>query len=162
MVMPLVTLSLLPWSLHVRESKGIHDSLGFWIQCHGFLIPGTEFQFLSVELGFWIPIVSGMLDSLFCIPESKPRIPDSTRQKFHGFRNPDSPFPWAVHGGDVKVLIRSCHHLPAEESYDEARRLLRRKYGDEFRIATTTSFICMTIQAHTVLQKLFFGIKITS
>ena len=27
---------------------------------------------------------------------------------------------------------------------------------------TTTSFICMTIQAHTVLQKLLLGIKITS
>ena len=27
---------------------------------------------------------------------------------------------------------------------------------------TTKSFICMTIQAHTVLQKLFLGIKITT
>ena len=30
------------------------------------------------------------------------------------------------------------------------------------RSMTTTSFICMTIQAHTVLQKLFLGIKITT
>ena len=30
------------------------------------------------------------------------------------------------------------------------------------RSMTTTSFICMTIQAHTVLQKLLLGIKITS
>ena len=29
-------------------------------------------------------------------------------------------------------------------------------------VATTTSFICMTIQAHTVLQKLCLGIKITT
>ena len=27
---------------------------------------------------------------------------------------------------------------------------------------TTTSFICMTIQAHTVLQKLCLGVKITT
>lgn len=38
--------------------------------------------------------------------------------------------------GDVKELVRSCHHLPAEEGYDEARRLLRRKYGDDYRIAS--------------------------
>ena len=31
--------------------------------------------------------------------------------------------------GDVKELVRSCHHLPPEEGYDEARRLLKRKYG---------------------------------
>ena len=29
-------------------------------------------------------------------------------------------------------------------------------------LTTTTSFICMTIQAHTVLQKLGLGIKITT
>ena len=38
--------------------------------------------------------------------------------------------------GDVKELVRSCHHLPSEEGYDEARRLLRRKYGDDYRIAS--------------------------
>ena len=43
--------------------KGIRDSLGFWI-------PGTGFQSLSVERGFWIPIVSGIPDSLSCIPDS--------------------------------------------------------------------------------------------
>ena len=37
--------------------------------------------------------------------------------------------------GDIKEIVRSCHHLPAEEGYDEARRLLRRKYGDDYRIA---------------------------
>ena len=39
---------------------------------------------VSVELGFWIPIVSGMLDSLRRIlnPNPKPRIPDSTSKKF--------------------------------------------------------------------------------
>ena len=38
--------------------------------------------------------------------------------------------------GDVKELVRSCHHLPAEGGYDEACRLLRRKNGDDYRIAS--------------------------
>ena len=38
--------------------------------------------------------------------------------------------------GDVKELVRSCHHLPAEEGYVEARGLLRRKDGDDYRIAS--------------------------
>ena len=36
------------------------DSLGLWISRRGFRIPDTGFQSLSVELGFWIPIVSGI------------------------------------------------------------------------------------------------------
>ena len=38
--------------------------------------------------------------------------------------------------GDVKELIRSCHHSPPDEGYEEARRLLKRKFGDEYRIAS--------------------------
>ena len=34
--------------------------LGFWIPRRGCPIAGTEFQSFSVELGFWIPIVSGI------------------------------------------------------------------------------------------------------
>ena len=33
--------------------------------------PGTGFQSLTVELGFRIAIVSGIPDSLSCIPDSK-------------------------------------------------------------------------------------------
>ena len=51
--------------------KGIQDSLEFWIPRRGFRIQGTGFQPLSVELGFRIPIVSGIPDSLCCIPYSK-------------------------------------------------------------------------------------------
>ena len=50
--------------------KGSQDSLGFWITCRGFRIRGTWFQSLSVELGFWIPILSRIPDSLRCIPDS--------------------------------------------------------------------------------------------
>ena len=60
--------------------KGIQDSLGFWIPRRGFRIPGTGFQSLSVELGFWIPIVSGIPDSLSSFPDS-----GFHKQKFIGF-----------------------------------------------------------------------------
>ena len=46
-----------------KESKTVLDS--------GFRISGTEFQCLSVELGFWIAIVSRIQDSLSCIPDFK-------------------------------------------------------------------------------------------
>ena len=32
--------------------------------------------------------------------------------------------------------MRSCHHLPPDEGYDEARRFLKKKFGDEYRIAS--------------------------
>ena len=51
--------------------KGIQDSLGFWIPRRGFQIPGTGFQSLSVELGFWIRIVGGIQNSLSCIPQAE-------------------------------------------------------------------------------------------
>ena len=66
--------------------KGIQDSLGFWIPRHGFRIPGTGFQSLSVELGFWIPIASGVADSLSCIPDAKARDSGFHMQIFSGFR----------------------------------------------------------------------------
>ena len=47
-------------------------------------IPGTGFQPLSVELGFWIPVVSG-------IPDSNAQDSRFHRQKFLGFRK--SGFP---------------------------------------------------------------------
>ena len=67
-------------------SKGIQDSLGFWIPRRGPWILDS----LSVEFHFRIPIVSGFADSLSYIPDSWSkisRIPDSTSKKF-----PDSGF----------------------------------------------------------------------
>ena len=62
---------------------------------------------LSLELGFLIPIVSGIPDSLSCIPDSKAQDSDSTSKKFPaypipqaeslGFRNPDS----RLHGSNL-------------------------------------------------------------
>ena len=38
--------------------------------------------------------------------------------------------------GDVKELVRSCHYLPPERGYSEARRLMKKKFGDDYRIVT--------------------------
>ena len=59
-----------------HSPHGNQDILGFWIPRRGCRIAGTGFQSLSVELGFWIPIVSGIPWAVIWIP--KPRIPDST------------------------------------------------------------------------------------
>ena len=55
----------------ITSCKGIQDIPGFWIPCYWFQIPGSGFQSLSVELGFWIPIASGIPDSLSGIRDSK-------------------------------------------------------------------------------------------
>ena len=49
--------------------KGNQDSLEVWISPHGLRISGTGFQSFSVELGFWIPIFSGipeLINLFFC------------------------------------------------------------------------------------------------
>ncbi|XP_074639484.1 uncharacterized protein LOC141897759 [Acropora palmata] len=38
--------------------------------------------------------------------------------------------------GDVKELIKSCYHLPPDVGYEEARKLLKKKFGDEYRVAS--------------------------
>lgn len=55
-------------SPHVRA--GIQGSLGFWIPRQGFRIPGTRFQPLSAELGFWIPVASEIPDPFSSIQDS--------------------------------------------------------------------------------------------
>ena len=67
-------------SAHVRESKTVLDS--------GFHAVDSGFQSsLSVELGFRIPIVSGIPDSLSCIPDSKTQDSKFYKHKFSCFRN---------------------------------------------------------------------------
>ena len=68
-------------STHVRESKTLLDSRSK---------QGTGFC-LSVKLRFRIPVISGILDSLSFILDSKAQ--DSIfhyKHKFPGFRNPHS------------------------------------------------------------------------
>ena len=67
-------------------------------------IPGTDFQFLSVELGFWIPIVSGIPDSLSCIPDSKAQDFGFHKQNFYGFRN-----PYSIKWGELLSWSRKQH-----------------------------------------------------
>ena len=86
----------------ITPYKEIQDSLGFWIPRCGFRIPGTGFQFLSVELEFWIPIVSGIPDSLSCIPDSKAQ--DS---RFHQQKFPDSEILIPLHGV-ISIFFHYC------------------------------------------------------
>ena len=61
--------------------KGIQDSLGIWIPRPGFWIPGTGFRILcqrNLDLGF--QSLSGIPDSLSCIPDSKAQ--DSKSKNF--------------------------------------------------------------------------------
>ena len=66
-----------------HPEKRIQYSLGFWIPPRGFPIPGTGFQSFSVELGFWILIFIGILDS-------KVQYFGFNLQNFLGFRIPQA------------------------------------------------------------------------
>ena len=91
----------LKFSPHIRESMT-------WIRILflGFQIPGTGFKSLSVELGFWISIVSKIPDSLSCIPDSRIHKPN-----FPGFWNSHS-LTWgensAITPPIYKNLLSTC------------------------------------------------------
>ena len=70
------------FSPYERESKTVLDSRFHAVDS---AVPGTGFQSLSMELGFWILIISGIPDSLSCIPDSK-------AQHFH-FHKQNFPDP---------------------------------------------------------------------
>ena len=36
--------------------------------------------------------------------------------------------------GDVRELMLSCHYLPPENGYQEAQRLIRKKFGDNYHV----------------------------
>ncbi|XP_068704621.1 uncharacterized protein [Montipora foliosa] len=38
-------------------------------------------------------------------------------------------------GGDVRELVRSFHYLPPKNGYQEAQRLIRKKFGDNYHVA---------------------------
>ena len=77
-------------SPHVRESRTVLDSR--------FRIQETGFQYLSLELGFWIPIVSEISDST---------TKDSGfhKQNFPIFRNPRFPYMGRI-SPKRKIYIR--------------------------------------------------------
>ena len=85
-------------------TKGIQDSLGFWIPRCGFQIPGTGFQSLSVEqrdydlfsLGkTWIPDFNGYYDSGFL-------------EQCSGFQNPGFrvPIKLPLKGGHERIKLQ--------------------------------------------------------
>ena len=55
--------------LRVTPYKGIQDCLGFWI-------PGTGFQYLTIELGVWISTVGGIPDSSALFRNHKQKFPE--------------------------------------------------------------------------------------
>ena len=79
------------------------DSHGFWISRCGVQIPGTKFQSLSVKLRFWIPIVSGILDSLSNISNYKAQ--DCGFHKQKNSRIPEFGFPNT--GRQTTLLVTS-------------------------------------------------------
>ena len=97
---------LVIFSPDVRESKTVLDS--------GFHTVDSGFQYLSLELGFWIPVVSGILDSLSCIPDSKDQDSGFHKQKFLGFwilqakisQIPESGFPYTGRIFDLPFQLR--------------------------------------------------------
>ena len=95
----------------------IQDSLGLWIPRLGFRNPGTVFQSLSVDYGFQVFIVRGILDSLSGIPNSKAQ--DSEFQKKIFPRDwipqeqttgiPESGFPYVERAnGYFRMLCSFC------------------------------------------------------
>ena len=92
-----------PVSGHLKQKRFPAPFLVFGKQSISKNIPGTWFRSLSVEPGFWIPILSRIPDSLSCIPDSKARDSGLHKQNFPGFHRQKSPGlrnPYlALHGG---------------------------------------------------------------
>ena len=76
-------------STHVRESKTVLDC-GF----HWQWIPDSRYSVPVFVSRTWIPIsiVSGIPDSLSCIPDSKVQHFGFHKQNFPGFRSPQAPY----------------------------------------------------------------------
>ena len=71
------------------ESKRVLDS-GFYALDSGF--QALDSDLFLVELGFWIPILSRIPDSLSCIPESKVQDSGFHKQNFPGFWIPKESY----------------------------------------------------------------------
>jgi len=103
--------------------NGVQDSLGFWIARRGFWIPGNGFQFLSVEVGFWILIVSGIPDSLSFILVST--------NNFSWI--PESRFADSLTWGElISTEWASLHAWPNMHSTFHMRKVYFRNYKVKF------------------------------
>ena len=73
--------------------KGNQDSLEVWISPHGLRISGIGFQSFSVELGFWIPIFSGIPEFfIFYL-------------LYFGFQRPDFWIPGSLTLGEMTATV---------------------------------------------------------
>ena len=85
-----ILVSCTSCSPHVRESRTGLDS--------GFCAVHSTFQSYSLELGLWILIISGIPDSLSCVPDSKALDSKFNKKKFPRFQIPqanlESRFPY--------------------------------------------------------------------
>ena len=103
-----------------------------------FWISGTGFQSFLVEHGFWIPILSGIPDSLSCIPDSKTQ--DSGFHKENIYQIPESGFPymgWQFKIEKSIVFLRSQPYTADKSDQYEGRWNVHRTWSrwDE-RIST--------------------------
>ena len=72
-------------------------------------IVDSGFQVLSMELGFLIPIVNRIPDSLSCVPDSKAQDSRLHKQNFPGFQNLDSLMWGGDEGRVVRTSRRKCY-----------------------------------------------------
>ena len=83
---------------------------------------------MSVELEFWIPIVSGIPDSLSCIPDSKAQ--DS---RFHQQKFPDSEILIRIHGV-ISVFFHYCLFCFASRSLVLLRPARQNRHATQARV----------------------------
>ena len=99
-----------------------------WIRDSTPLIAYSRY-WISVELGFWIPVVSGILDSLSCIPDSKAQDSGFHIPKFPEFWIPESGFLKSWASESKPFQSRSKGEIPGrarrEERLSRSRRLYR-------------------------------------
>ena len=80
------------WITQIVNEYLKFGNCNFVIAISHVLFNSNGFQYLSVEFGFRIQIVSGIPDSLSCIPDSKGQDSWFHELKFLRYRNPDRPF----------------------------------------------------------------------
>ena len=91
----------------VSQSKGIQDSLEYWIPCHRLRIPGTGFRILcqwNLDPGF--QSLEGFQSPWDVLQIPKPRIPDSTSKNFPSLRKQPT-FGDATTGFPAKWRLRN-------------------------------------------------------
>ena len=97
----------------------------------------------SEELGFRIPIVSGIPDSYSCIPDSKAKDSEFYMQKFPGSRNPDS-LTWGERRNMDKyylfTFVESIEHRLVEKG-SRPNKIKWSRPQHQFQFSNTDNFL---------------------